>query len=59
MLTITIIMCALGKQLFSFEVPGKVTVEGEWINAPSLGARFSRKQCWVDSTEVNDAVQRT
>jgi hypothetical protein len=28
MLTITVIICTLGNQLFPFEVPGKVTIEG-------------------------------
>jgi hypothetical protein len=57
MLTITVIICTLGNQLFPFEVPGKVTVDGEWINVQSLGTRFSRKQCWVETAEVNDGVQ--
>jgi len=57
MLTVTVVICALGNQLFPFEIPGEVTVSRRWINAPAIGARFDRKQCWVETAEVNDAVQ--
>jgi len=57
MFTITVIICALGSEILSFEVPGPVTLDKQWINVPALQARFGRKQCWVESKEETDAVQ--
>jgi hypothetical protein len=59
MLKITVIICSLGNQLFPFEVPGEVIVGNEWIEAPALALRFDRKQCWIETADVeeNHAVQ--
>lgn len=57
MLTITLIICAFGSEILSFEVPGPVTVDKRWINVPALQTRFGRKQCWVENKEEVDAVQ--
>ena len=56
-MTLTLIICALGGDLLSFEVPGPVTMDRQWINVPALQARFGRKQGWVESKEEVDAVQ--
>ena len=59
MLTITVIICSLHSQLFSYEIPGRVIVGKEWIQAVDLGARFERKQCWIETADMedNNAVQ--
>ena len=57
MLTITLIICAFGSEILSFEVPGPVVMSERWITVPALDARFGRKQCWVESKEEADAVQ--
>lgn len=56
-MTLTLIICALGGDLLSFEVPGPVIVDKQWINVPALQTRFGRKQCWVESKEETDGVQ--
>lgn len=56
-MTLTLIICALGGDLFHLEVPGPVIVDKQWISVPALDTRFGRKQCWVESKEEVDAVQ--
>ena len=55
---ITIMICtATSGELIPVEVPGEPLVTRTEYVFTELGIRFDRKQCFIDHTEVEDAVQ--
>ena len=55
---ITVMICtAKGGDFIPVEVPGEPQVTKTEYVFTELGIHFSRKQCFIDHTEVNDGVQ--